>query len=196
MSAAATITVRPGPRPGALAPATALLGPAVPARLCTLFSRARAAMAAGEGPVDASLRPVGGCGEWFIELFCDEARLAATLPETAIQLHHAASATLWHRVAKQQQAHAARRIARRMNELPDEILDAIEPHVLEVVEKPVLGRRCDRRGARVSRLSVLVPRGSEDAFSAALLSLGERLAREGATIVLHAAAPSCGAAAS
>jgi Gas vesicle synthesis protein GvpL/GvpF len=192
MSAATTITLRPTRAPTrAPGPATAL-GPAVPARLCILFSMARAAMTAGEGPVDASLGHMAGGSEWTIELFCDERRLAATLQETAIQIHHAASPSLWSMLAKQEQQRAARRTARRMNQLPDEILDAIEPHVLEVVEKPVLGRRCDERGARVSRLSVLVPHGSEDAFRAALLSLGERFAREGATITLHAPAAPCG----
>ena len=139
-------------------------------------------MTAGEGPVDASLGRMAGGSEWTIELFCDEVRLAATLPETAIQIHHAASASLWYRLAKQLQARAARQVERRMTELPDEILDAIEPHVLEVVERPVLPGARDARRARVSRLTALVPRGSEGAFRAALLSLGERLAREGATL--------------
>ena len=127
---------------------------------------------------------MAGYDEWTLDVFCDEARLAATLRETAIQIPPAASAVVRRRLAAEEQERAARQIRRRMNQLPDEILDAIEPHVHEVVEKPVPGRPCDARGARVSRLAVLVARGREDAFRAALRSVSERLAREGASLEL------------
>jgi hypothetical protein len=152
----------------------------VTGRLCTLFSNARAAMAADADHVDASLGPAGACSEWNVEVFCNEGRLAAALAAPSIELPGAAAAALGHIVAKQQQEDTARRVTQRMNELPDAIVDAIEPHVLKVVEKPVLGARPDRRGACVARLSVLVRRGREHVFHAVMRELGWQLVREGA----------------
>ncbi len=156
-------------------------GPVIPARLCTLFSSRSAveeALEAGRTRFQASLQRLDGCREWGLKLFCDERILAARLGAEAEDEDPPASPGLAYVHAKQREARAAARATARVDEIVDEVLDALEPCVVEAVER-VGGAAPEGGEAAEMNLAILLKRGGEDAFHAAVEAEAERLAPEG-----------------
>jgi hypothetical protein len=157
-------------------------GPVIPARLCTLFSSPSAvedALEAGHTRFSASLDRLTGCREWGLKLFCDERRLAANLlAETDESGDPSLSPGRAYVLAKQREARATERAAERVDEIVDEVVDALEPHLVDVVERAAVQAPPDGTTAAMN-LAVLLTRGGEEAFRAAVEAEAERLALEG-----------------
>ena len=166
---------------------TALLdtGPVIPARLCTLFSSRRAieeALEAGSTRFSESLERLAGCREWGLKVFCDERRLAGELAARAAEAvldDDTLSPAAAYIQAKQREAQAIAGATERVDEAIDEILDALEPLVVEAVEKAVTAQAEKDGATQAINLAVLLARGGEEAFQAAVESEARRLVGEG-----------------
>lgn len=159
-------------------------GPVIPARLCTLFSGASAvedALEEGRARFAASLERLRSCQEWGLKLFCDERLLAAQIAaEAAADDEEVATVSPGRAyiLAKQREARAAAQATERVDEIIDEVLDALEPHLVEAVERAT-GKAPTETGTAEMNLAVLLARGGEDAFRAAVEAEAERLAPSG-----------------
>lgn len=159
-------------------------GPVIPARLCTLFSTRSAvedALWEGRARFSASLGRLADCREWGLKLFCDERRLAESLAAEAAgdeSEDPSVSPGRAYVLAKQREARAVARARERADEIVDEVLDALEPHHVEAIERAIGQAPVDGATAEMN-LAVLLTRGGEGAFRAAVEAEAERLAPEG-----------------
>src|SRR5688572_13053911 len=157
-------------------------GPVIPARLCTLFSgheAVRKLLEDGEDEFIALLDRLTGAEEWGLKVFCDMATL-----RTAMAVRGAATGVLAdddgvavspgqaYVLARRRDADLSGLVARRIDEILDLVLDAVEPLALESSVKPLLpGAATTRPERMLLNLAVLVAQDGLAEFLDALDAL-------------------------
>jgi len=168
-------------------------GPVIPARLCTLFSSARAVtdlLAQNEQQLAERLGWFEGREEWGLKIFCDEARLRATIASSdpvvlAIEAAAAAgSPGQAYVLRKKRDGCVARSVAAATEAAVDEVLSlaaiAIDTRFRSLLSDAVSGRR----EAMVANVALLVDITACPALHTAVEELSARLLPEGFAIEL------------
>ena len=127
-----------------------------------------------------------GRQEWGLKIFCDEARLRATIgaANSEVQTLDAAATPAGpgqrYILGKKREARCAEVASARIDDVVDEIIGFLEPLPIETRFKPPLSGRATGRGeTMVLNLAVLVGAVALDAFHAAVEDLASRFAHDG-----------------
>lgn len=161
-------------------------GPVVPARLCTLFSspaKVRAFLVDQEGLLRGLLALVGGRAEWGLKVFVDGPRLGAALgaaDAAARRLLTAAEAAgpgHGYVLRRQHEARLAALASARTDEVLDEVLEALWPHMHRHRERDLPAG--EGGAAPVLHLCALIDEGAAEAWAAAVDGLAEAYGDEG-----------------
>jgi hypothetical protein len=169
-------------------------GAVVPARLCTLFSTAEAlkrSLSDNEARFQAALARIAGREEWALKVFCDEARLreAESAEEPTLQALDAALAGASPGGAfvlrKRREARLTELVSLRLDELVDDMLDALELVSDDARLRPLLSEAAaGRERPMVLNVAALVPVSGCESFRATLADLSARYQEDGLLIEL------------
>lgn len=169
-------------------------GPVVPARLCTLFSSADAlieSLAENEQRFRDALSALRGREEWGLKVFCHEETLRCTScsGDAQVKALDAAAATASPGqafvVRKRRDARLAEVASARINEVMDEILDALGSVATDIRLRSLLsGAATGRREAMVMNAALLVDITASIALVATTEELVSRLCEEGLVVEL------------
>ena len=160
-------------------------GPVIPARLCTLFTDADAVktrLSEAEEAFASTLDRLGGRREWGLKIYCDEARLSASLeardPESLSLAASAASVSPGRQyiLAKKRAARAEELVARRVDDVREETIAAIESQGIDVCLKDLLpAAALMRPEAMIANLALLAGPDELSAIEATVEAIGAEL---------------------
>ena len=169
-------------------------GPVVPARLCTLFSSAAALthlLVQNEQQFQDRLRWLEGRQEWGVKIFCHEDRLRSLIgsSDPDVQALEAAAAAASpgqaYVLRKKRDGRVAELVSARIEEVVDEVLDALAAVAVETRLRSVLSDAVTgRREAMVVNAALLVDIPGCPTFRAAAGDLESRLDAEGFALEL------------
>ena len=169
-------------------------GSTIPARLCTLFSgpeAIRSYLDKNHGWMTDALRWVGGCLEWGLKVYCDESAIRARISiedSRAQSLARAAEVATDGRaylLHKRMQTYCAEAASARIDGMLDEILDQVEPRLVDARPKPLQPESAgDPRRPMVVNLVVLVEADQIDSFCETVDDLALHLADQGMSFEL------------
>ena len=166
-------------------------GPVIPAHLCTLFSSTgalREFLVQNEDRLQGTLERLRGRREWGVKLFCDEARVRATCisldPVLSPGAEPTASGAAW-LLRKRQDAQLSERVAERIEQTAQAVLDELETAAADLRVRPVLTEAASGVAEPMTlNAAILVDIEAEAALHATLDRLGSALEDDGYRLVL------------
>lgn len=169
-------------------------GPVVPARLCTLFSSADAligSLAENEQRFRDALSLLKGREEWGLKVFCHEETLRSMAGsiDPQVKALDAAAATASPGQAfvlrKKRDGRLAEVVSARIEEVLDEVLDAIASVAADTCLRPLLSEPATgRREAMVMNAALLVDVAASSALGTTTEELVSRFCTEGFVVEL------------